>query len=407
MFACYFNESITVWAYCRYSQYLFGIEFIMEHFSLVLTLKCVYNYIPCIIILSFALSLYEKLKVKTEELDSKTEELNKTNMALAIANQQIESKISEQNASNKALFESNHELAEVNKEIAKNNKRFALTNKQYAELNRELTAVNKELSLAYHTIEQQNKIHREFINIAAHELRTPIMPILGTAELLKSEIEENSYFNRQRSNNNNNSIQIEQLKSRIEVIIRNAKRLEGLANSILDVSRIESQSLILNKEQFSLEELLSSLISEYNESQEGKKLLFEFKEHRRSIIVKADKYKVAQVVSNLVNNAFKFTNKEQEGIISISCQRKEEKDGHNNTNDCVLVRVKDTGEGIDQEIFPRLFSKFTTTSKSSNDGIGLGLFISKAIVEAHGGKIWAENNSDGKGSTFAFSLPID
>ena len=241
-------------------------------------------------------------------------------MALAIANQQIESKISEQNASNKALFESNHELAEVNKELAKNNKRFALTNKQYAELNRELTAVNKELSLAYHTIEQQNKIHREFINIATHELRTPIMPILGTAELLKSEIEENSYFNRQRSNNN--SIQIEQLKSRIEVIIRNAKRLEGLANSILDVSRIESQSLILNKEQFSLEELLSSLISEYNESQEGKKLLFEFKEHRRSIIVKADKYKVAQVVSNLVNNAFKFTNKEQEGIISITVKER-------------------------------------------------------------------------------------
>jgi signal transduction histidine kinase len=352
------------------------------------------------------LSLSEKLKLKTEELASKTEELNKANMALAIANQQLDSKISEQNASNKALFESNRELAEVNKEIAETNKRFALTNKQYAELNKELTAVNKELSLAYHTIEQQNKIHREFINIAAHELRTPIMPILGTAELLKSEIEEKAYFNRQRSNNNNNSIQIEQIKSRIEVIIRNAKRLEGLANSILDVTRIESQSLALNKEQFSLEELISNIISEYNESQEGKKLLVEFKEDRRSIIVKADKDKIAQVVSNLVNNAVKFTKEEQEGTISISCQRKEdEEDGHN--DNYALVRVKDTGEGIDQEIFPRLFSKFITTSKSSNDGIGLGLFISKAIVEAHGGKIWAENNSNGKGSTFTFSLPID
>jgi signal transduction histidine kinase len=352
------------------------------------------------------LSLSEKLKLKTEELASKTEELNKANMALAIANQQLESKISEQNASNKALFESNRELAEVNKEIAETNKRFALTNKQYAELNKELTAVNKELSLAYHTIEQQNKIHREFINIAAHELRTPIMPILGTAELLKSEIEEKAYFNRQRSNNNNNSIQIEQIKSRIEVIIRNAKRLEGLANSILDVTRIESQSLALNKEQFGLEELISNIISEYNESQEGKKLLVEFKEDRRSIIVKADKDKIAQVVSNLVNNAVKFTKEEQEGTISISCQRKEEEeDGHN--DNYALVRVKDTGEGIDQEIFPRLFSKFITTSKSSNDGIGLGLFISKAIVEAHGGKIWAENNSNGKGSTFTFSLPID
>jgi signal transduction histidine kinase len=233
------------------------------------------------------------------------------------------------------------------------------------------------------------------------------MPILGTAELLKSEIEEKAYFNRQHSNNNN-SIQIEQIKSRIEVIIRNAKRLEGLANSILDVTRIESQSLALNKEQFSLEELISNIISEYNESQEGKNLLVEFKEDRRSIIVKADKDKIAQVVSNLVNNAVKFTKEEQEGTISISCQRKEEEeeeDGHN--NNYALIRVKDTGEGIDQEIFPRLFSKFTTTSKSSNDGIGLGLFISKAIVEAHGGKIWAENNSNGKGSTFTFSLPID
>jgi signal transduction histidine kinase len=353
------------------------------------------------------LSLSEKLKLKTVELASKTKELNKANMALAIANQQLESKISEQNASNKALFESNRELAEVNKEIAETNKRFALTNKQYAELNKELTAVNKELSLAYHTIEQQNKIHREFINIAAHELRTPIMPILGTAELLKSEIEEKAYFNRQHSNNNN-SIQIEQIKSRIEVIIRNAKRLERLANSILDVTRIESQSLALNKEQFSLEELISNIISEYNESQEGKKLLVEFKEDRRSIIVKADKDKIAQVVSNLVNNAVKFTKEEQEGTISISCQRKEEEDEEDGHNDnYALVRVKDTGEGIDQEIFPRLFSKFTTTSKSSNDGIGLGLFISKAIVEAHGGKIWAENNSNGKGSTFTFSLPID
>jgi signal transduction histidine kinase len=365
----------------------------------------VYRIIYYIIILSITLSLSGKLKVKTEDLALKTEELNKANMALAIANQQLESKISEQNASNKALFESNHELAEVNKEIAETNKRFALTNRQYAELNKELTAVNKELSLAYHTIEQQNKIHREFIDIAAHELRTPIMPILGTAELLKSEIEENAYFNRQHSNNNNNnSIQIEQIKSRIEVIIRNAKRLEGLANSILDVTRIESQSLALNKEQFSIEELISSIISEYNETQEGKKLLVEFKEARRSIIVKADKDKIAQVVSNLVNNAVKFTKEEQEGTISISCQRKEE-DGHNNK--CVLVRVKDTGEGIDQGIFPRLFSKFTTTSKSSKEGIGLGLFISKAIVEAHGGKIWAENNSNRKGSTFAFSLPIE
>jgi signal transduction histidine kinase len=355
----------------------------------------------------------EDLASKTEDLASKTEELNELNMALARANQQLELKTSEQNTSNKALFESNRELAQVNKEIAETNKRFALTNKQFAltnkqfvELSKELTAVNKELALAYQTIEQQNKIHIEFINIAAHELRTPIQPILGAAELLKSEIEEDAYYDRQDSNNNN-GIQVEQIKSRLEVIIRNAKRLKELASNILDVSRIESQLLVLNKEQFNLEELISNIVSEYNESQKVKKLLVEFKGDR-NIIVKADKDRIAQVISNLLNNAVKFTKDEPEGTISISCQRKDE--DHNNNN-FVLVTVKDTGKGIDHEIFPRLFSKFVTTanttSKSSNDGIGIGLFVSKAIVEAHGGKIWAENNSDGKGATFAFSLPIN
>jgi signal transduction histidine kinase len=341
----------------------------------------------------------EELTSKTEELISKTEELDDLNMALVRANKQLELKTSEQNASNKALFESNRELAETNK-------MFALTNKKFVELSKELAAVNKELALAYQTIERQNKIHIEFINIAAHELRTPIQPILGTAELLNSEIEEDTYYDRKDSKN---GIQVEQIKSRLEIIIRNAKRLNELACNILDVSRIESQLLILNKEQFNLDELISSIISEYNESQKGKKLLVKFKGDR-NIIVNADKTKIAQVLSNLLNNAVKFTKEEPEGTISISCQRKEGDDDYkdDNNNNYVIVNVKDTGKGIDNKIFPRLFLKFTTTTSSisSNDGIGLGLFVSKAIVEAHGGKIWAENNSDGKGATFAFSLPI-
>jgi signal transduction histidine kinase len=240
-------------------------------------------------------------------------------------------------------------------------------------------------------------------------LRTPIQPILGTAQLLKIEIEEDTYYDRQDSDNNN-GIQVEQIISRLEVIIRNAKRLKELASNILDVSRIESQLLLLNKEEFDLEELISSIISEYNESQKGKKQLVEFK-GERNIIVKADKDRIARVISNLLNNAVKFTKDEPEGTIFISCQRKDDDKDDNNNNNYVLVNVKDTGKGIDHEIFPRLFSKFVTstntTSKSSTDGIGIGLFVSKAIVEAHDGKIWAENNSDGKGATFTFSLPID
>ena len=163
--------------------------------------------------------------------------------------------------------------------------------------------------------------------------------------------------------------------------------------------------MILNKEQFNLDELISSIITEHNESQkEKKKILVEFKGDR-NIIVKADKTKIAQVVSNLLNNAVKFTKDEPEGTISISCQRKTDDDKDDNNN-YVHVKVKDIGKGIDHEIFPRLFSKFTTTSISSDHGIGLGLFVSRAIIESHGGKIWAGNNLDGKGATFTFSLPI-
>ena len=253
----------------------------------------------------------EDLTSKTEELASKTEELNELNMALARANQQLELKTSEQNASNKALFESNHKLAQVNKEIAETNKRFALTNKQFAltnkqfvELSKELTAVNKELALAYQTIEQQNKIHIEFINIAAHELRTPIQPILGTVELLKSEIEAATYNESQDCKKD--GIQVEQIKSRLEVIIRNAKRLKELASNILDVSRIESQLLLLNKEQFNIEELISSIINEYNQSQKRKNMIVELKGDR-NIIDKEENDRIAKDITNLLKNDDKFT----------------------------------------------------------------------------------------------------
>jgi len=110
--------------------------------------------------------------------------------------------------------------------------------------------------------------------------------------------------------------------------------------------------------------------------------------------VKADKEKLIQVISNLLNNAIKFT---EEGTISVSTEVK------GNGRMEVLVTIKDTGQGIHPEIEPRLFSKFASKSLQ---GTGLGLFIAKSIVEAHGGKIWAENNSGGKGATFTFSLPV-
>jgi signal transduction histidine kinase len=178
------------------------------------------------------------------------------------------------------------------------------------------------------------------------------------------------------------------------MIIRNAKRLDRLASDILDVAKIESQSLKLNKERFNLKEVLESAVQDLvdyiannNENNSSLRVLYKVSD----VIVEADRQRITQVISNLLSNAIKFT---EEGRILISTEKKG-KD--------ILVTIKDTGVGIDQEVLPRLFSKFITKSEK---GTGLGLYISKNIVESHGGKIWAENNADGKGATFTFSIPI-
>jgi len=179
----------------------------------------------------------------------------------------------------------------------------------------------------------------------------------------------------------------------LDTIIRNAKRLQRLTEDILDVTKIESQSLQLNKEQFNLHEMMLNAIADSNnqlKKDSNTKLELVSKE---DIFVEADKARLNQVIANLLSNAIKFT-QEEGGSITIRTEI---------MNSRILVSIKDTGTGIDPEILPRLFTKFVT--KPETGGTGLGLFISKSIVEAHGGSIWAENNKDGKGASFTFSLP--
>src|SRR6266487_130781 len=246
--------------------------------------------------------------------------------------------------------------------------------------NESLIESNKLLATANEQLKVHDRMQNEFINVAAHELRTPIMPILGDAEYIEHKFDITNEI-------------VEVDKETITSIIRNAKRLDRLASDILDVTRIERKSLKLNKEQFDLSEVLSACILDLREQIEndgstGRNVKIDFTPS--NIVVEADKGRITQVISNLLRNAIKFTS---EGIISINAFRK---DYH------VIVSVKDTGSGIDPEILPRLFSKFVT---KSDKGTGLGLFISKSIIDAHGGMIWAENNADGKGSKFMFSIP--
>jgi signal transduction histidine kinase len=245
--------------------------------------------------------------------------------------------------------------------------------------------MKKEIQIANEELKNRNRLMDEFINIAAHELRTPIQPILGLSDIVHRKVngEEQEYM---------------------DVIIRNARRLQRLTQNILDVTKIESHTLNLDKELFDLSDLISKIVIEYTNRIEktglGKDVKLIHLPNKEAIVVEADIERLNQVISNLLSNAIKFT---KEGKIDISEQRRiENKDGIK--KDEAIIMINDTGSGIDPEIMTKLFSKFTTKSQQ---GTGLGLYISKCIIEAHDGKIWAENNPDGKkGAMFAFSLPL-
>jgi len=245
----------------------------------------------------------------------------------------------------------------------------------------QLQIANKQLLAANEQLELHDRTQKDFINIAAHEFRTPIQPIIGLSQILRSKSKDDMFIDC------------------LDIIVRNAIRLRRLTEDILDVQKIESHTLQLNIESLDLNALISDLVADYrkqllNEKKEGIRLLMEFN-FSKPIVLYADKYRLVRVIDNLINNSVKFT---KEGTIVTSV-----KEGMDQQRHELIVSVKDTGRGIDPDILPKLFSKFVT---KSHRGTGLGLYICKAIIEAHDGKIWAENNVVGKGATFSFSLPF-
>ena len=235
----------------------------------------------------------------------------------------------------------------------------------------------QKLNELYQRLQEHYKMQEGFIDVAAHELRVPVQPILTLSEFLLSE-----------------EVKIDDYKGLLNAIIRNAKRLKMLTENILDATRIDSQSLKLNKQNTKLNDIITKVIAEKEENYKQNKIKFAYSSNNDNIIVNADADRLAQVVSNLLSNANKFT---LEGEISVNISS-------NHTEQQIIVSVSDTGRGIDPVIMPRLFTKFPAFSIGA--GTGLGLFISKGIIEAHGGKMWAENNSNGIGATFSFTLPM-
>jgi K+-sensing histidine kinase KdpD len=248
-----------------------------------------------------------------------------------------------------------------------------------SELYEQLRIANEKLIL-------HDNMQKEFINIAAHELRTPIQPILGLVEILGLQFSEDD----EKTTKEKGEI----TRDELAILVRNAKRLERLSSNILDIARIESGTLHLNIQEFNLNDVLSPLVQDARNviKNTGKEdVITQYVPSDNNIVLKADKDRLSEVMWNLLDNATKFTEK---GAISIA-SRKE--------NSHITVTVKDSGSGIDSDVLPKLFTKFVTKSEK---GTGLGLYIAKSIIEAHGGKIWAESNKDGKGATFTFTLPL-
>jgi len=245
---------------------------------------------------------------------------------------------------------------------------------------KELQETTKKLS--YH-----DKLQKEFIDIAAHEFRTPIQSVLSYSEMIHTNLKNfDQYFDR---------------------IIRNAKRLEKLTEDVLDVSRIEGKNLQLTKSYYDLNHTIEQVIEDHQKEALEKEIKISFDSKNVTNTIYADEARLQQVIDNLLSNAINFTN--NGNIIVSSFRGTEDTNGKiNDSNDSdkesIVVEIKDTGAGINPEMMPRLFEKFATRSIS---GTGLGLYISKSIIDSHGGRIWAYNNKDGKGATFTFMLPVE
>jgi signal transduction histidine kinase len=284
-----------------------------------------------------------------------------------------------------------------------NKKLKELVNKKTKELQKS----NQNLKMAYERLKVNDKTQKDFVNIAAHELRTPIQAIMGNAEMAISKPQYRAFDNK------NGRI--------LNAISRNALRLHRLTELILDVAKIESNLLKINKEMFNINEKVKQVVDDFRNKhiealessdvyshKKTKEAELIFAEPKvNSITAEADPVRFEQILSNLIENAIKFIDKE-DGKVTISVDvDAEETSNHNGICDIkkkLMVSVKDNGRGIHPDILHNLFDKFTSKAEF---GTGLGLFISKSIVEAHGGKIWAKNNNDGKGATFSFSLPLN
>jgi signal transduction histidine kinase len=222
---------------------------------------------------------------------------------------------------------------------------------------------------------RNNISNHNFVRILAHELKNPIQPILGFSDIIQ----------------NNKRLNSDQKNELLKIISRNARKLDIMTNNILDYARMENNIFNLNFELFDIVQVIEELLSDYAIQVNKKNIKLDLDTLSKKIMIKADKIRIIEVLDNLLSNAIKFT---ERGQVVISIQKKSNQ---------LVIAISDTGPGINKEDHKKIFSKFYTTDKL---GTGLGLYISRIIVEKHLGRIEGRNNKNGIGSTFTIELPV-
>ncbi len=241
-------------------------------------------------------------------------------------------------------------------------------------LEEELKDSYVELKLTYSKLQELYKMKDNFLSNISHELRTPLTSVLGYTELMLDEK------------------LTEQQRHKTEIIFRNSKRLYRLIRALLDTQMIESSNLQITKETVMINELIYAVVEDMKNISASKNIHISIN-IQNNLMVEGDNERLMQVFSNILDNAIKFT---ITGEIII----KGETD-----NGKVHIAISDTGIGIPEDRLERIFDRFyqvDSSNKRNFQGVGLGLWISKKIIEAHGGRIWAESKN--RGSTFHILL---
>lgn len=271
------------------------------------------------------------------------------------------------------------ELVEKEMVLQRANAKLVGQREELQRFNDELSLKNEELSEANAKLQKLDKMKTDFILIAAHELRTPIQPIIGSVQLAqKGMLSTDEAW---------------------KAIVSESKRLSNIADYILDVGKIESGTFTYDMRPVNVKKLIETVTSSSSKlASEDGLITISAQHENQDVIIIGDKERLIQAFSNIINNAVKFA---KNGTITIATKSSRDKD-------VVEIRITDDGPGIPREILPVLFTKFVTKTQENERGTGLGLFITKTIIEAHNGTIRAENNDahGGKGASFTISLPV-